>query len=428
MAFLKRIPAFFLIIFFIILLSVPFSLVINLGSEPEESVVEARTLVAMEPASNPNLGRALKFIDEGKYMDAAKILLDLYTSASFTNKFEQATSDQFPFRLSIIEFSKSIDRLIIDLAYSFSGDTVVPADMTSDIYHDSVNNQLIFAPTTFDEKTKESINDRISNYENLIEAFPEQNFYLYYHQTLENSPYSPLNPYFSEADQGQALEYFENHLPDGLLMKKFNLTGIDSHLKNYYRTDHHWNVYGILQAYEGIYELLHTHFKDISPMLDIEEIITYRDIDFLGLMARRTLFPIDGDDFSVEVVEFPQFNILMNGQVIKEMPRENYYEGNYNTTPYTNHYNEFYGYVTGLTEYTNDNGSDRNILVIGSSYRYALDPLIASHYHNTYCVDLRYYTDFSLGAFLSEYDVDDILIIGHDTVAFEDVEYWMIKP
>jgi len=112
---LKKFTQYFLVLFFLILLFVPVSWLTNIGASPEESVVEARTLAALEPASNPNLGRALDFIEQGNYRDAAEILINLYTNASFVNKFERATSDQFPFRMPIIQFSKALDRGIIDI-------------------------------------------------------------------------------------------------------------------------------------------------------------------------------------------------------------------------------------------------------------------------------------------------------------------------
>jgi hypothetical protein len=127
-------------------------------------------------------------------------------------------------------------------------------------------------------------------------------------------------------------------------------------------------------------------------------------------------------------VDFPAYEMKVNDQLIEQNQRQAYFEGNYSTVPYTNHYNEFYGYVTNYTEYTFENDSNRNLLFIGSSYRYALDPLVASHYKKTYCVDLRYFTDFSLSEFLAEHEVDDILIIGDNDVAFEDLEYWKINP
>jgi len=163
-------------------------------------------------------------------------------------------------------------------------------------------------------------------------------------------------------------------------------------------------------------------------MLEFEDIFEFPGVEFLGSMARETFYPVEGDDFMVEIITIPSFEMLKSGQEIKDSPRTAYFSGVYSTIPYTNHFNAFYGKVTDLIEYTFENYADKNLLIIGSSYRNALDPLLASHYHKTYCIDLRYFTDFSLSDFLDEYDVNDILIVGDDEVAFEDVEYWKINP
>jgi len=88
---LKKIFSFVLTIFFLLILAVPVLWVVK-GNEPQEvSLVEARNLAAIKPASTPNLQRALNLINEKKYFDAAKILIDLYTNASFINNFEIVT-------------------------------------------------------------------------------------------------------------------------------------------------------------------------------------------------------------------------------------------------------------------------------------------------------------------------------------------------
>lgn len=425
---MKKVYPYFLIVFFIILITIPFSWLFKGESSSEESVVEARTMVALKPASSPNLQHALDLVRDKKYLEASLILIDLYTSSTFVGKFERATSDQFPLRLTIIQFSKALERMIIKLAYSFTPDSVTPADMTRGIYFDAEHDQLIYAPTLFNETTRALIDERIMGYEDLIEKHPEQDFYLYYYEILENSKYHPLNPYFNEADKNQSIEYFEDKLPEGLHFKKFMLNGMDDHRKYYYRTDHHWNVYGLLRAYEEIYDMLSKDYSDISPMLKYKKLVEFPGIEFLGSMARETFYPIAGDNFIVEVIDFPSFEMIKSGQLVNEHPRLAYFAGDYSTIPYTNQFNEFYGKVTDLIEYTFDNDSDKNLLIIGSSFRNALDPLLASHYHNTYCIDLRYYMDFSLSKFLEEHDVNDILIVGDDEVAFEDIEYWKINP
>jgi hypothetical protein len=393
-----------------------------------ESVVEARTMAALEPASNPNLRRALTYLEQGDYRTALALLLDIYTSASFIKNFEQATNDQFPFRMPIIEFSKAVDRLIIKVAYSPTNETTIPADTTSDIYFDSANNQLVFTPTLFNDSTIAKIDERIQNYKELIQAHPNQNFYLYYHQTIHNSEFHPVAHLFHEADNGQGLAYFEKNLPERLSLKKFMLTSMDDHLTYYYRTDHHWTVFAILRAYQDIYNLLSMNNPEINTMLKPLGVHHFQNIEFLGLWARRTLFPIDGDDFLVEMIEIPPHEMYIRGILIEDDLRERYFSGGYSLIPYTNHFNEFYGNVTSLIEYRFEDNADRNLLIIGSSFRNALDPLLASHYRHTYCIDLRYNTSFSLSEFLAEHDVDDILIIGDNAVAFEDVEYWMINP
>jgi len=425
-SFLRKICPFVLTIFFVILIAIPIYWLFKGETSAEESIVEARTLVALQPSSSPNLKRALNLINERRIREGVEVLIDLYVNASFVEKFERATSDQFPFRMPIIQFSKSLDRGIINLAYFFFFYQVIPADMTYGIYYDIENNQLLQPLTLFNAPTREKIDERIKNYEKLIQAHPEQNFYLYYHQTVHNSEFHPMTQYFSEADNGQSIAYFENNLPEGLTLKKFSLTSMDDHLKYYYRTDHHWNIYGILRSYEEIYNLLSQDYPEISPMLEYEKIVRFPEIEFLGFMARRTFYPIIGDDFKVEVIDIPPHEIIMSGQVVKKNPRLVYFEGEYSMIPYTNHFNEFYGNVTDLIEYTFHNNSNRNLLIFGSSFRNALDPLLASHYKNTYCIDLRYYTDFSLSDFLAEHDVDDILIIGDNVVALQDTDYWLI--
>src|SRR5690606_25873159 len=210
--------------------------------------------------------------------------------------------------------------------------------------------------------------------------------------------------------------------------RKFVLNSHQDHLDYYYRTDHHWRVSGVIRAYQEIHELLSLNYPKISPALKFGGLKTFSDFKFSGHMARNTLYPLQGDDFVVEVVDLPDHEIIWNGKPIEDTGRLAYFDGNYSTVPYINHFNEFYGQVADLIEYTYENSEERNLLIIGSSFRNSLDPLLASHYRKTYCVDLRYYTDFSLSAFLADHKVDDILIIGDNDVAFQDVEFWKINP
>jgi len=425
---LKNRISFVLAIFFIFLLAIPLSLPFETDADVETAVLEKGEVERTPEQSAPNLTYALKLLQQGKIADGLDILFNLFISSEFVQKFENLINEKVPFRVPAIHFSKAVDRAIIKLAYGFTDDRVIPADMTLDFYYDTEYEQLLFKPTLFDSAAKQIIDERIQNYQELIRAHPDQKFYLYYHQTLHNSEFHPLNPVFSNADNGQSLEYFEQNLPDGLSFEKFLLNSHEDHLNYYYRVDHHWRVNAIVRAYQEIHALLSENYPDITQPLQITNTIQFPEINFLGMMARRTLFPVRGDEFVVEDVAFPAHDLIESGRKIENDRRSIYFEGKYSTIPYINHYNAFYGEVADLIEYDFDNSSDRNLLIIGSSFQNSVDPLIASHYDKTYCIDLRYYTDFSLSTFLSDYDVDDILIIGDNEVAFQAVQYWKINP
>lgn len=423
-----KISSFILVLFFIILLAVPLSLPFESDSGQENAVLKQGALEQTPSQNAPNLSFALSLIQEGKIGEGLDVLVRLFTSGEFVQKFENLINDKVPFRVSAIRFSKAIDRGIIKFAYGFTNDRVIPAEMTLDFYYDTEFEQLLFTPTLFDSHAKEVIDERIQNYEELIQMHPAQNFYLYYHQTLQNSEFHPLNQVFFEADNGQSLNYFEQNLPNGLTFEKFLLTSHEDHLNYYYRTDHHWRVNAIIRAYHEIYVMLSKNYPDMSQPLKISTTIKFPDINFLGMMARRTFFPVRGDEFVVEDLIIPAHELIESGLKIDDIRRSIYFEGKYSTVPYINHYNAFYGEVADLIEYNFHNSSGRNLLIIGSSFQNSVDPLLASHYDKTYCVDLRYYTDFSLSTFLSEHEVNDILIIGDNEVAFQDVEYWKINP
>lgn len=420
--------SYFLIIFFVILLAIPLSLPFQAEIAQQTAVIKQGTLERTASQSGPNLTRALKLFREGEIREGLDVVVKLFTSSAFIQKFENLIIEKMPFRFPAIQFSRAVDRGVIKLAYAFTDDWITPADMKSGIYYDSKFNQLLYTPSFFNSQAKQSIDERINNYKELIKTYPDLNFYLYHQQTLKNSSFHPLIELFSEADGGQALKYFKQNLPAGLIYKEFLLTSHQDHLDYYYRTDHHWRVSGIIRAYQEIHELLSTNYTEISPALEFKGLKTFTDFKFSGHMARNTLYPVEGDDFVVEIVDLPDYEIIWSGKPIEDTGRLAYFDGKYSTVPYINHFNEFYGQVADLIEYTHENSEERNLLIIGSSFRNSLDPLLASHYQKTYCVDLRYYTDFSLSAFLADHKVDDILIIGDNDVAFQDVDYWKINP
>ena len=221
--------------------------------------------------------------------------------------------------------------------------------------------------------------------------------------------------------------YFEKNKPSGLILSKMMMTSFEDHIRYFYKTDHHWNIRGALQAYDGIYDLLAQNYPGISLPVKIDSLYTFPDIGYLGSLARLTLYPIRPEKFEVALYELPQYKILENGQEIIFNHSAEYLAGNYSNEPYIDHYAEYFGYLTPSLEYVFENGSNRNLLIFGDSYDTPLQPIIASHYFHTYIIDPLYVDNFSLSEFLSQHHVDDILFLGDCAVVCINND-WLINP
>jgi hypothetical protein len=424
---MKKTNQYVLLIFFIILISVPGFWLLRGKPSPKVSIVEGRVL-GLPESSYPTLKVALDFIKQGQPQKAVALVWDLYIGGSLQKKFDGAVTDQFPFRMPLIKFAKGVDREIIKFSYSFSSDDVIPADMTSEIYIMLSKGALIVPPGVFDEITVEKIDERLKNYQELAFGYPEINFYIYYLDTLPVSQYHPLNEFFSKADRGQSFNYFRSELTDRIELGYMPLNGVNDHLRHYYRTDHHANTAGILEAYQGIYNLLSSNYMNIPPRLEPSSLVNFPDIAFLGTLARRTLYPIPGDEFVGFQADFPSCTVSDQGIVGDYDSRDEYLQGIYPKEPYVDHYGKYFGTQQGLLEYHCETQSDRNILIVGDSYARPLVKLIANHYKHTYYVDLRQNTDFSLSEFTSSHNIDDFLIVSDYEVVFMDTDQWKIHP
>lgn len=299
------------------------------------------------------------------------------------------------------------------------------------VYETEDTGVLFPEPDTFGDRQRSSLDGKIAQYNRMLADYPEINFYAFYLDLIQYSANNPLNDRIPGADAGRSLEYFMANKPDGLTLDTLPLTSFEDYLKYYFRTDHHWNVHGMLAGYAKIHKMLSKEYPEISPMYPHDKIYTFPDIEFVGTWARRLNYRARPEPFEVVILDLPVYKTYdSSGVEIDVNFKDEYLAGEYAKEFFTDHYVEYYRKSKiGFLEYISENGSDRNLLIIRDSYSNAIEPLLISHYHHTYCVDIRRLPDyyFSLSEFLSQYEVDDILFIGGASVIMYEWQ-WTINP
>ena len=111
---------------------------------------------------------------------------------------------------------------------------------------------------------------------------------------------------------------------------------------------------------------------------------------------------------------FPPMVITVEGGKVEYGDEESFFNGIKPDNELT--YSHFYGHDYPEIIFTTERDLRPNILVFGNSFDNPLLKMIASHYHQTYSIDLRYYKDvkkheFNLNEYIQEHQINDVLFI-----------------
>ncbi len=328
------------------------------------------------------------------------------TLSNLNEDLENLLQDQFIWGEELKKFYNTEKNKIVEFEIALiekmnSSMELLP--MGNDLYRLANTDYLLYGP-----KSAESIQDI---YENVIDNFnqkseenPNIKFYLYNivnDYTLKNK---------EEFDQ-----FISENLNDNIeFLSSTTINSYDDYKNSFYKTDHHWNKDGQYNGYLDILNLL-----KINSPLQIQDTKTFEGVKFYGSKDRKLGYYDLYDDFTVNVFQYPKMTVEINGEKVDDygdandfyagiIPSENVEE---------NYYGDFYGWDDGIVKiHVEENSDKEDILIFANSYSNPLNKLIASHFRNTYIVDLRNYEKqlgetFKLKDFLSKNHIDKVLMI-----------------
>lgn len=414
----------FIIIIFIILISpLVYWLSLN-GNWTEGSILEDRKLVAFPTLSFRDFKTAVKRIFQGLPGEAGEAFFNQFINGSFQRKVNKAAAEQMFLRIPLVEYAKFFDRIVIKSAYMALSDQAYPASLDVDLYVTRDGSNLLQDSLYFTEQERNAIDLRAANYQELLDKYPNIHFYVFNIETLPNSAYHPMATYFPQADSGQSLRYFLEHKPPELQFDNLALTSFEDYQEGFFRTDQHWKIKTSMEAYRQIYAMFSEQYPEINPMVEVDTYKKIEGLDFLGALARKTLYPVEADTLEYAEVDLMDYTTYIDGELADYGGRNNYLIGKYNQEKFYNHYRGFYGIAKTVIQYHFENETDRNLLMIISSHSRTIQMYLASHFRDTYVIDMRFEDNNtkSLQEFIDEYQITDVLIFGQPSVTYYSAE------
>lgn len=249
---------------------------------------------------------------------------------------------------------------------------------------------------------------KADNYNKIVGDYPELSYSSYYIET-------DVDVDFINGDISHDLvESLHSKLDESIKKGVLYINTPEDYQKYFYKTDHHWDIEGQLQGYKDIIRTVKG--KD-EELLNIETILI-EDAKYNGYKSRQSGDYNIYDDFSVLWSDLPKHEVRINGKKGSYGDKQSYLNGEFTQEEGINHYGLANGGDYGLIEYKFNQPKKENLLIFVESFSNPINSFIASHFNNTYLVDLRYYEEayekeFKFGEFVEKYKIDEVLFTGY---------------
>ena len=263
------------------------------------------------------------------------------------------------------------------------------------------NRYITYSPRELSALTQ-PLEKKADNYNEYFAAHPELDFYVYF---IEKD--TDIN--FETGEKVPACDYLFDRLelePERL--GRFAVDSFEEFSTWFYRTDHHWDLDGSYRGYTQLLELLGAEGDPLRPTGDAAELGTFSGSKAVGITAAFR------EPFLAYPFEFPHMDITVNGYPGDYGAQDEFFAGQGGAPSY----GAFYGWDSGEVIFSTGQAGRENLLVLGESYDNAVLKLLASHFNNTYSVDLRYYEaymgkKFSFSDYVKEHGITQVLLIGN---------------
>lgn len=326
-----------------------------------------------------------------------------YLDGSFQDGVEAALGDQVTLSATFKDlYQKFTSHSVRLLSKPF-----LSMDYFSDRYF-QLGTSTIFGGTNlvyymYPQSRTAELDEKIRDYNETLPLYPDTEFYLYY---IEKDTDINLRT-------GEKVDFY-GYLRDALTLNDdhmgcFAINSFEQFREYFYQTDHHWNLQGSYQGYLGVLALLGVEDEPLQPA----ERVHVSDA-FSGSKAKNYASTFT-ESFDAYRFDWPEMTVTINGVPAQDYGMQNYYLSAQDETVT---YGSFYGGDEGEIVFSTGRPERDNILVIGESYDNAILKLLASHFNQTYSIDLRYYEaymgqSFSLSEYLREHGIDKVLLIGN---------------
>lgn len=333
-------------------------------------------------------------------------VLDLINRAKIG--IENRVTNYFPFYYSINRFNASINDKLDKTLYNSLNIDYYPVGVDSQnevILKD--NDHFILINVSKKEDLDKRLNEQI-NFFNEVSSIC--NTYIYFANRYEFYPFSKVN---NINDMVGYYNKFKSSV--NAKISELKVSNKEEYLKYFFKTDHHYNMYGAYASYKDIMTLMNRPYKE-------RNIFKVDGITYMGSMAKSS-YNTSLTDNLYDIEYSKNYNIYVDDGSDLKLYKEHKIKNTNNKF-----YDHFVAYFNGMYSkvlYDTGNTTKTNLLILGDSFTWQIDNLIAEEYNKTYIINIKYMNGtLDLKEFIKENNISDILVLYEtNAVLFDQYNY-----
>lgn len=334
-----------------------------------------------------------------------------FLSGGLQSSIENEVSQYIPAKSVALLGSAYLQYESIAFSNVLFGWDALPTFYGSSIVYNPSTSMLLEIPSKKSADQIARMKDFAYLYEEFAERHEQQKTFLYLCPTSSNLDDGPVSSLVCDPlTYSDLFSIFENE--GETLACVSGRVSFSQFSKDWYKTDHHWDIDG---AYKGYVNLLAALRPDDKPLEAIDKTV-YADLESYGSLARRALYLGSYDRVSDYQFDCPQYEIEIDGKpaTLEDLAhRELYESGSWGSNPFVGRYGEYFHYDKGIITIKNIGGEPTGgtLLLVADSYSNSIERLLAAHYSTVYVVDPRK-LDESLDAFMKQHEgIQDVVFL-----------------
>ena len=355
------------------------------------------------------------YLEAAKLQTRPEVSLENIKKGTFQTQTEKWLTTKVPKRDSVMLFNAKVQRGVIKTANFVTGFEVYPSFFGSSInYSESEDALYVTLPKQSSEQLRryENAGTALNNFANKYESLsvnvgiPDQSKFSLWNPTM-NLVNDPLNHEYTN-------KHFVDNLSEQVRYVDLYYSDAKSWHESVFRTDHHWNIEGAVDAYNSF---MQSCFPDLEQV-EFNDKIEYDEPDLYGPYTRGALMKVQIPEKMTDyVVDLSDVSIKINDKEktwedIEHL--ETYRQNNYSKHLLTGRYEEYFHGNQAKIEFISQNNTNRNLLLIGESFLNCCERFYACSFDKVIHVDPDKYKE-SLEQLIEDSKITDVIVLEDNT-------------